>query len=50
MLRRIEMDVDTDDHGEEGITLFGVNAHIIQAVIIKQETVYSGVDTVVIGR
>lgn len=29
------MDVDTDDHGEEGITFSGVDAHIMKMVVIE---------------
>ena len=30
----VQMDADTDNHGEEGITLSGVNAHIMKMVVI----------------
>ena len=34
------MDVDADDHGEEGIAFFGMYAHIMQVVIIKYPVIY----------
>ena len=37
----IQMDVDTDDHGEERITFSGMDAHIMQVVIIKYPIVNS---------
>lgn len=30
----VQMDADADNHGEEGITLPGVDAHIMKMVII----------------
>lgn len=30
----IQMDADADNHGEEGITFLGVDAHIMKMVII----------------
>lgn len=30
----IQMDADADNHGEEGVTLPGVDAHIMERVII----------------
>ena len=30
----IQMDTDPDDHGEEGVVLPGVDAHIMKVVII----------------
>ena len=38
---RIQMDVDVDDHGEERITFFGMDAHIMQVVIIEYPVVDS---------
>ena len=35
------MDVDTDDHSEERITLFGMDLHVMQVVIIEYPVVNS---------
>ena len=34
------MDIDADDHGEEGIPLPGMDAHAMQMVIIEYPVVY----------
>ena len=34
------MDADTDNHGEEGIVLPGVDAHIMEMVIIQNSVIY----------
>lgn len=34
------MDADTDDHGKEGIAFSGVDAHIMEMVIIQHPIVY----------
>lgn len=33
------MDADTNDHGEEGIMFSGVDAHIMEMIIIKHPVV-----------
>jgi len=33
------MDADTNDHGEEGITFSGVDAHIMKMISIKHSVV-----------
>lgn len=36
----IQMDIDADDHSEEGIAFSGMYAHIVQMVIIKNSVIY----------
>lgn len=35
------MNIDADDHGEERIPLFGVDAHAMQMVIIEHPVIHS---------
>ena len=42
------MDVDANDHGEEGIAFSGMYAHIMQVVIIKYPVIYSFTGSAVI--
>ena len=37
---RIQMDTDADDCGEEGIAFSGMDAHIVQMVVIQHPVVY----------
>lgn len=36
----IQMDADTDDHGEEGIPLSGMDSHIMQMVVVEDAVIY----------
>ena len=47
----IQMDVDADDHSEEGIAFPGVDAHIMEMVIIKHPVIdpFAG-SAVVVGQ
>ena len=38
---RIQMDTDADDHGEKRITLSGMDAHIMEMVVIEHPVVHS---------
>ena len=44
----IQMDADTDDHGEEGIPLPGMDSHIMQMVVVQNTVVYSFAGSAVI--
>lgn len=37
---RIQMNVDADDHGKEGIAFSGVDAHLVEMVIIEHTVVH----------
>ena len=34
------MDIDADNHGEEGVPLFGMDTHAMQMIIIEHSVIY----------